>query len=107
MMSAALFGLVATATVWMSLGGLSRRTRLLDRLASKAAVKPAATSPALVWRELVNRIGAAVPGSPKDLPRLKRRLIRAGFRNPGAPRFFHGIRAVLTVVLGLLGMAVA
>ena len=50
--------------------------------------------PGPVWRELVSRIGTAVPASARDLPRLKRRLIRAGFRNPNAARYFQGIRPV-------------
>jgi tight adherence protein C len=45
-----------------------------------------------------------VPAAPKDLPRLKRRLVRAGFRNPSAVRAFHGTRAVSTVVLGLAAL---
>jgi tight adherence protein C len=45
-----------------------------------------------------------VPAAPKDLPRLKRRLIRSGFRNPSAVRAFHGTRAVSTVVLALTAL---
>ena len=42
-------------------------------------------------------IGAYLPASSKDLPRLKRRLVRAGIRNPIAPRILQGARAVATV----------
>jgi tight adherence protein C len=58
-----------------------------------------------LWRELLSRIGSAVPASSRDLPRLKRRLIRAGFRNPNAARYFQGIRLVATLVLGAASLA--
>jgi tight adherence protein C len=47
-----------------------------------------------------------VPASARDLPRLKRRLIRAGFRNPNAARYFQGIRLV-TPLLFAAGALVA
>jgi tight adherence protein C len=82
------------------------RARALDRLAPpKEAVSPVLASPSLIWRELVARIGSFVPVSSKDLPLLKRRLIRAGFRNPHAARFFRGVRAVSTVILALTGLS--
>jgi tight adherence protein C len=62
------------------------------------------SSPALVWRELVDRIGSSVPASAKDLPRLKRRMIQAGFRDPAAIRVFHGARAVVAVAFGVAGL---
>lgn len=63
-------------------------------------------SPSLAWREVVNRIGHFVPASSKDLSRWKRRLIRAGYRNPNAPRFLAGARMVSAVVLGLVALVV-
>ena len=53
----------------------------------------------MAWHELVSRVGSIVPASPKSEPLLKRRLMRAGFRNPGAARVFNGARAVSTVLL--------
>jgi tight adherence protein C len=102
------FVLVATGTaaLWLAVDGV--RARAVRRLAEKAArPAPALYSYALIWHELVNRIGSVLPSSPKDLPRLKRRLICAGYRHPDAPRYFHGIRAVSTVVFGALGVVVA
>ena len=74
-------------------------TRRIDRLTPVPA-QPAGlpASRALIWRELVSRIGSAVPASGRDLPRLKRRLIRAGFRNPNAARYFQGLRPVTTLI---------
>src|SRR5437868_13454965 len=81
------------------------RARALARLAPpKAAAAPSIPSAAIVWRELIDRIGSSVPGSPKDLPRLKRRLLRAGFRDPGTVRIFQGARPVFAVAFGLAGV---
>jgi tight adherence protein C len=99
------FVLVTAGTAAFGLASSGRRARSLARFASRPAVAtPAVASAALAWRELVNRIGAGVPSSAKDLPRLKRRLIRAGFRDPGAARVFQGARAFLAALFGLAGL---
>jgi tight adherence protein C len=108
MLTLAVFLLVAagTAALGMQLDGL--RARALERLAPEPRLVPKQVdSPALIWRELVSAIGAYLPASSKDLPRLKRRLVRAGIRNPIAPRIFQGARAVATVVFGLAATAIA
>lgn len=102
LLTASMFVLVAAVTGLLSFRLLNLRGRYLDRLAARAkTVSPFLPSPSLIWRELVAWIGMFVPAAPKDLPRLKRRLIRAGFRNPSAVRAFHGTRAISTVVLCL------
>src|SRR5438045_44933 len=99
--AAAVFVLVAVGTAALGIRVSIWRARTLERLAPRpAAAAPAAASPALAWRELVNRIGSRVPASSKDLPRLKRRLIRAGFRDPAAIRVFQGARAAWAAVFG-------
>jgi tight adherence protein C len=102
--TAILFVLVAVGTAAVGLSGSGRRSRAVARLAGRRPPGPVLPSPALIWRELVNRIGSTVPASAKDLPRLKRRLIRAGFRNPGAARVFQGARALLACALGLAAL---
>jgi tight adherence protein C len=54
----------------------------------------------MLWRDLVGRLGSAMPASARNLPRLKRRLIRAGIRNPNAALYFQGIRLVATLLFG-------
>ena len=83
-----------------------RRTRAIDRLAPKPAhaAYVLRVSPASIWRELVKRVGAVVPASSRDLPLLKRRLMRAGLRYPEAARHFQTIRAVATVLCAALGL---
>jgi tight adherence protein C len=61
----------------------------------------------MLWRELVGRIVAVLPASPKDLPRLKRRLLRAGFRNPAAAKYLQGARLAASPVLGLCALALS
>ena len=90
-----LFVLVASGTTALGLRYGAKRARAIERLAGERRLVPQVLpSPALIWRELVDRIGSALPASPKDLPLLKRRLIRAGFRGPGALRVLQGTRAV-------------
>ncbi len=100
------FVAVAAMTAFLGLRVSNWRSRALERIAPRPQiVSPFLPSPSLIWHELVSRIGSFVPASSKDLPRLKRRLVRAGFRNPAAVRFFHGARAVSTVVLTASALA--
>jgi tight adherence protein C len=101
----AVFVFVAAGTAAAGMRICAWRARALARLApTKVVTRPSIPSAALAWRELVDRIGSSVPGSPKDLPRLKRRLLRAGFRDPGTVRIFQGARPVLAALFGLTGV---
>lgn len=55
--------------------------------------------PSLVLRDLLARIGSVLPASPKDVTVMQRRLIRAGYRNPGALKNLYGAKLVLSVLL--------
>jgi tight adherence protein C len=102
MWSLVVFVLVSVGTAAVGMRVSAWRARALARLAPRGVVTaPAIPSPGMLWRDLVNRIGSTVPGSPKDLPRLKRRLLRAGFRDPGTVRIFQGARPVLAAAFGL------
>src|SRR5437016_3027283 len=96
------FVFVAAATAILALRMTDWRVRAAERFTKRAeAVSPFLPSPSLIWQELVNRIGTLVPASPKDLPRLKLRLVRAGFREQSAPRVFNGARLVATLTFAL------
>src|SRR5580700_1331783 len=96
---------VAVVTALLGLRLTDWRTRAVDRLAPRVgSVSPFLPSPSLIWQQLVSRIGSLVPASPKDLPRLKKRLIRAGFRGQDAPRYFNGARVVSTVAFALAAL---
>ena len=100
LLTGVVFVVVGAVTALVSLRVFNWRSRAVDRIAARggATVSPFLPSPSLIWREMVHRIGAIVPASPKDLPLLRRRLIRASFRDPDAVRFFHGCRAVSTLM---------
>jgi tight adherence protein C len=55
--------------------------------------------PSLVFHDLVKRLGALVPASPKDVTVMQRRLIRAGYRNPNALKVLYGAKVVFAVLL--------
>jgi tight adherence protein C len=89
-----------TAFLVMRFGGT--RVRPIDRLQRQGpVVTPFLPSPALIWTELVKWAGSLVPATPKSLPLLKRRLMRAGYRTPQAVRLFYGARVCSTAVLGV------
>jgi len=106
-LTAAVFLLVAGGTVWIAVRLDNRRARSLARLAGGPRLVPKEVfSRALIWRELVSRIGSVLPASEKGLPLLKRRLLRAGIRNPGVPHYFQGARVVGTLVFGAVATAI-
>src|SRR5664280_734176 len=87
---------------------LQKRTGGMGRLtpvpAQSADLLPSA---AQLWRDLVSRLGSVVPTSARDLPRLKRRLVRAGFRSLNAARYFQGARLVTTVSFAAVALLAA
>jgi len=101
------FVAVAGGTAFLLLRFGGARVRPIDRLQSAGpVVLQFVPSPALIWKELVNWAGSLVPATPKSLPLLKRRLMRAGYRNPQAVRFFDGARVCSTVLLGVSGLLI-
>ncbi len=104
LLTATLFLLVAIGTAGIVFrAGRSRGVERLTPVPAPAAdLSPLRT---LLWRDLIKRVGAAVPASGRDLTRLKRRLIRAGFRNPNAARYFQGIRPVTSLLLAIVALA--
>ena len=101
----AVFLLVALGTACVG-AWAGRRTRAIDRLAPRPAraAHSLHVSPAFIWRELVKRIGPVVPASSRDLPLLKRQLMRAGLRDPEAARRFQTIRPVATILCGAIAL---
>jgi len=66
---------------------------------------PTPVHPSLIFHDLVKRLGALVPASPKDVTVMQRRLIRAGYRNPNALKILYGAKAVFGVLVpGLTGV---
>lgn len=104
MLTFAVFLLVSWVTAGLAARIWLRRRRAFDRLVPSIPVKPSGSSPALAWRELVTRLGAAMPASPKGLSELKKRLVRAGIRNPSALRTLRGARFFSVALMLALGL---
>src|SRR3984893_14229574 len=62
----------------------------------------APTHPSLVFHDIVKRLGALVPASPKDVTLMQRRLIRAGYRNPNALKILYGAKLAFAVLLPVM-----
>ena len=106
-LSILIFISITLVTVLVALRLGHGRAQAVERIARTADDAGAAPSSHLVWGELVARIGSFVPASSKDLPAVKRRLLRAGFRNPNAYRFLAGLRAVGAATVALASVAIA
>ena len=105
LLTAVLFVLVAGGTAWAGLRAGAWRARGVYRLAPVPDPHmDHFPSPAMLWRELVSRLGAFVPASARNLPQVKRRLMRAGIRNPNAARYFQGIRLVTTLLFAVAAL---
>jgi tight adherence protein C len=106
--TAAVFLLVAAGTATLAILLDERSARAVERLAPEPRLVPKEVpSVALIWRELVSRLGAVLPASSKGMPLLKRRLVRAGIRHPGAAGLFQGARLVGAAVFALVAMGIA
>ena len=102
-----IFVAVAGGTAFLLLRFGASRLRPIDRLQTPGpVVAPYLPSPALIWKELVNWVGSLVPATPKSLPLLKRRLMRAGYRNPLAVRFFYGARVCSTAIFAAIALLI-
>ena len=98
--AAIVFVLVAAGTMAAGWRASGWRSRALARLSERPRQPQALPSVALIWRELVGRIGAAVPPPSRDAGRARRRLIRAGFRDPAASGLLQAARGGLSAAFG-------
>lgn len=106
--SVILFATLATGLTFLMSHFWVRQRAAIDRVteAITQAHEHPPRHPSLVFRDLVNRIGALVPKSPADATRVQRRLVRAGFRSPGSVTVFYGAKAVLAVA-GIFAASIA
>lgn len=94
-----------------SLGGMRlyvRPKEAMDRVAGSAVAHEESMPihPSLLFHDLVKRLGALVPASPKDVTVMQRRLIRAGYRSSTALKALYGAKAILGVLLPVAVWAV-
>lgn len=104
-----LFALLAAGLIWLGWRLWVRPRAAIERITgADAAVARPQKHPSLAFRELLSKLGAMLPASPKDVTIMQRRLIRAGYRSPQALRYFYGAKVLFGVLLPLVaGVAVA
>jgi tight adherence protein C len=100
----ALFLLLAGLTAVVGVKLWARPKAAIDRLTGTMATPEThvPVHPSLVFRDLVARLGTALPTPAQGAKRLERLLIRAGYRHPQAARMVYGARALAAVTLPLL-----
>jgi tight adherence protein C len=103
-LSLALFVAVAVITAVAGVRIWARPKAALDRVAgTQAAVAwRIPTHPSLAFRNLVTRVGAALPTPEKSAGRLRQLLARAGYYQPHAVLVVQGSRALLGAGMALL-----
>lgn len=99
-----LFALLAGGTTVLGVKLWARPRAAIERVTGQStdAVERMPVHPSLVFRDMVARLGAVLPGAAKGGGRLGRLLIRAGYRRPEAARVVYGAKALLGVVLPVL-----
>ncbi|HLJ47232.1 MAG TPA: type II secretion system F family protein [Bryobacteraceae bacterium] len=96
--------------VLLSLAGMKMYVRpreAMERVAGTIAeandITP--THPSLIFRDIVKKLGALVPASPKDVTVMQRRLIRAGYRQENALKILYGAKVLFGVLIPALTLA--
>jgi len=108
LVSLAVFVLVAAGLTLLGMRLWVRPRAAIERITGAAAIEVPQRHPSLAFRELLSKLGTLLPASPKDVAVMQRRLIRAGFRHPGALTYFYGAKLLLAVALPVLvGVLVA
>jgi tight adherence protein C len=102
-----LFVLLAGGTAVSGVKLWARPRAVIERVTGQLAapVEKMPVHPSLVFRDMVARLGAALPVGAKGTGRLERRLIRAGYRRPQTVRVVYGAKLLLGLALPLLAWA--
>ena len=105
--SALLFVLLTLMLTFLGLKWWAQPKAAIDRVTGSRR-EPLAVSPhpSLAFHELVKKFGNLVPAAPKESAVMQRRLMRAGFRKPGALKALYGSKVILAALLPLAGLAV-
>lgn len=104
LLSTLLFLGVTLVATFLGLRFYVRPKQAVERLTSAGLEfqEEVARHPSLVFRELLDRLGAHLPASPKDASVMQKRLMRAGIRHPNALRMLYGSKIALGVLMPLL-----
>jgi tight adherence protein C len=105
-----LFATIAVVFTFLGSRFWVRPKAAIDRVTLSSAQQAGAQiplHPSLIFHDLVKRLGTLLPQSPKDAGKIERRLIRAGYRSPGALRTFFGSKILFAVLLPALAALVS
>jgi tight adherence protein C len=103
-----LFAIVAAAFTFFGARYWARPKAAIERVtqATVTAGTRSAAHPGAAFRDLVKRLGTLLPASAQEVSLTERRLIRAGYRGPGALKTFYGSKLFLAVLLPVLTLAI-
>lgn len=106
--SVALFLLLTIMFAALGLNVWARPKAAIDRITGVGTDEQQVTvkHPSLVFHDLVKRLGTMLPASPKDTSVMERRLVRAGFRKPGALKLLYGSKVLLGALLPMAAAGV-
>lgn len=105
--TAVLFVFVVLAVSLVGMRYYVRPNEALERIAGGVADTPETNPkhPSLAFHDVIRRLGAMVPRSPKDVTVMQRRLIRAGFRGENALKILYGAKVAFGVLVPLITAA--
>lgn len=98
-----LFLLVAVMLAGLGMKVWVRPKEAMERVTGTGLVTraEAPVHPSLIFHDMVKKLGTLIPASPKDVSVMKKRLMRAGVRNPNALKYLYGAKAIFGVALPL------
>ncbi|MCC6861867.1 MAG: type II secretion system F family protein [Bryobacterales bacterium] len=98
-----LFVLLAAVFASLGLNVWARPRAAIDRITGNEVEleQAAIRHPSLVFHDLIDRLGSLLPASPKEATVVERRLMRAGFRKPGAIKLLYGSKVLLALLAPL------
>jgi len=105
LISILVFLLIALMFAWLGTHLWARPKAAIDRVTGATAEMKTVAHPSLAWRELVRKLGSLAPSAPQDSTVMLRRLMRAGFRGPGALKTLYGSKIVLAAAFPIAALA--
>ncbi len=102
-LSIVLFLLLSAVTSLLGVRLWARPRATVDRITGAMAPveKQMPVHASLAFRDMVMRLGTLLHPTPSKSKLMEKRLIRAGYRNPGALRMVYGAKILAAVVLPL------
>jgi tight adherence protein C len=67
-----------------------------------AGAEPEALSTSALLSGMVRRVGEAIPASPHEVGKLRKRLLSAGYHSPSTVPLFHGLKCASALLLALV-----